>query len=138
METWILVADEHRGRILSWGGNGAPIYEICDFFNHESTAGPSMGPQAVARRNRHSSVQSPSFNPGTPKASLRFAQQLAAALDAARLRHAFGELVLVAPPRFLGVLRPALAPASADCVVRTLQQQLIDAPVGDIRAALLH
>ncbi|MFO1493472.1 MAG: host attachment protein [Lysobacterales bacterium] len=133
MDTWILVADEHRGRILSWSGDDAPMHEVCDFVNHNP--GPTRQPGAhdVSRRRGL-----PRLAPGPSPASLRFARQLAAALDAARVKQAFAQLVLVAPPGFLGVLRPQLPPQSAHCVVRTVRQHLIDAPVSAIRAALVH
>lgn len=133
MDTWILVADEHRGRILSWSGNDAPMHEVCDFVNHSRPESRELTSTDLTRRR--GKTQGPGR---ATQSSVHFARQLAAALDAARVKQAFARLVLVAPPRFLGVLRPQLPPQSADCVVRTVGQHLLDAPVSDIRAALVH
>jgi protein required for attachment to host cells len=138
VDTWVLVADEHRGRILALEADGQQMHEVCGFVNPARALSPPMGPQAQARRARHASQCEPAYDQNPPPASVRFARQLAAALDAARLKRAFAQLVLVAPPRFMGVLRPALPDASASCVVRVLPKHLIDAPVSDIHAALLH
>ena len=53
-----------------------------------------------------------------------FAHQVAKRLRAARNDHAYDELVLVAEPRFLGLLRRALDSATSAAVVASLDKDL--------------
>ena len=57
------------------------------------------------------------------KRSLAWA--IAERLDAARNAHAYDELVLVAEPRFLGLLRRALDRATAALVVASVDKDLV-------------
>lgn len=54
----------------------------------------------------------------------QFAKQLADLLDEGRTQQRYAQLVLVAEPRFLGILRAALASTTAALVVATLAKDL--------------
>ncbi len=53
-----------------------------------------------------------------------FAKQLATSLQHALHEHAYQELVLIAPPRFLGKLRDSLSAGVAGCVVASIDKDL--------------
>lgn len=65
-----------------------------------------------------------------------FARHLAATLSRARSEHAYERLVLVAEPRFLGLLRGALDPQTAATVVGSVPKELSLAPPAEIDARL--
>lgn len=53
-----------------------------------------------------------------------FAKQLAQSLERGLNEHAFREIVLIAPPRFLGKLRESLSDSVAKCVVASIAKDL--------------
>lgn len=55
-----------------------------------------------------------------------FARQLAGELALAHARNEFRDLVLIADPRFLGMLRGALKKPVSDCISRTLDKRAVD------------
>ena len=68
------------------------------------------------------------------------ARRLAERLDTARTRHGVERFVVVAPPRFLGMLRSALGDATRKQVVTEIGKDLVTADrdrlAAEIRAAL--
>jgi protein required for attachment to host cells len=113
--TWILVADAARARLYECDGSGAHLKQINDFHhaesrtkNHELVAdrpgrmwqshvGPHPG------RGSKSSME-PSISAKEAEHE-HFARQLAATLVQGLNDHAYGRLILVANPDFLGLLR---------------------------------
>jgi protein required for attachment to host cells len=53
-----------------------------------------------------------------------FATELARVLEEGRNAHAYDELILIAEPRFLGVVKAALSEATARIVVRVIDKEL--------------
>jgi len=64
--------------------------------------------------------------------SHQFAKQVAEYLDAARTAKKYQELVLVAPPKFLGDLRNHLSPTTAKLVKASLNKELTNSPIEEI------
>jgi protein required for attachment to host cells len=65
-----------------------------------------------------------------------FARELAHELNAARTENRFARLVLVAEPRFLGLLRAELDHVTASLVVGDLSKDLAKADSGEVRRQL--
>ncbi len=60
-------------------------------------------------------------------AAMRFARQIAAALDAAKRKNEFDRIVLVAGPHFIGLLRSALPEAVRATLVAEVRKDLLAA-----------
>lgn len=65
-------------------------------------------------------------------AAKAFAHTLADKLDKARNEHRYGQLVLVAEPRFLGMLREALDKGTAALVSTTVNKDLANLELEDL------
>lgn len=62
----------------------------------------------------------------------RFVREFAGRLNRAALRNRFERLILVAPPKVLGALRPALSPAVSERVAAEIPSDLTKHPVSEI------
>ena len=67
---------------------------------------------------------SPSTEPSDVEA-LRFATEIGKRLDKARKDGLFSQLVLVAAPRFLGMMREALNRPTRDCIAHEVTKNLV-------------
>jgi protein required for attachment to host cells len=118
--TWIIAADESRARVLQVAGPDR-LDEIDDLVNPAGRAQDrELQTDAEPRFNGHGGVgKAASRTTGGPGSdreaqgavehSVRtFAREVGRYLDRARLDHRFDQLVLVAPPKFLGALRKEL------------------------------
>lgn len=70
------------------------------------------------------------------KSAERFARTLTAALERGRNEHRYERLVLVAPPRFLGVLHGTFDRPLRDCVAGEVRRDLTAMPPASIRSRL--
>ena len=137
MTNWILIAD----------AAGAVIYEpeleherlrAVRHFDHPS--GRARVQEMVSDRVGHARQPGPRglapamAAPTDPHAleAERFARELAVELAAAYHRREFDRLALVAPPRFLGVLRAALDAQVASAVVASAANDLTPIPPHDL------
>jgi protein required for attachment to host cells len=80
-----------------------------------------QGPRSTARHGAASD-----FDPHTV-AYERFAKLVAQLLDVKRRGSSASELVIIAPPRFLGLLRPQLSKPTQKIVVRELAREMVRA-----------
>jgi protein required for attachment to host cells len=67
---------------------------------------------------------------------LNFARELARRLEDGRTGNRFDQLVLVAPPAFLGLLRDQLSPPLAKCVTQSVAKDLTQAKLEEIQQQL--
>ena len=97
--TWIVVADGGKARVFEERERHGELKELPTW--HEEHGG-----EDVSHAHRHTTHTSAN----TPKqaAEAEFLQGLAKAIDAAARKKAFDKLVLMAPPKAMGVLRDAL------------------------------
>lgn len=136
---WYFIGDGARARIFEAaapGGKLALVEEVSDetarlrdreLGRDRPVRGRTIGtgaPYAIDRASKHDQAED------------AFIRACAAKLDAAAARDAFGKLILVAAPRALGVLRKALAPATAGLVAGTIDRDLTKTPDGDLRALM--
>ena len=78
---------------------------------------------------RHST--SPKQEP-TEHIAQQFALDLAEMLNKGRLTHAYDKLVLIAEPKFLGLLRDALDKNTESLVTQTVNKELLDVKEEDL------
>jgi protein required for attachment to host cells len=118
--TWIVTGDSSRARILQVTGRER-LEEIKDFINPKGRMNDrELRTDAHYRFNGHGGVgkagSAPTGGPGndreeTSQADLEaesFSRQIGRYLEKARNDHRFERLYLIAPPKFLGMLRKAL------------------------------
>ncbi|MGI9323631.1 MAG: host attachment protein [Pseudomonadales bacterium] len=116
------MADSVRARFFEWAEPEAPLKEIADLLKPEGRLKEqalSSGRAGVTSSSHgHNSVRAlQAAHTGHEKSEAEFAEQIDAALvrglDAGR----YDQLVLFAPPHFLGALRSHLSTRVAETVV---------------------
>ena len=128
---WILVAHESGARVFENHGPGKGI-QLVEELDHPQ--GRERDGDLDADRPGRSFRK----NSGDPRRAAMsrnegphdrvvgaFARDLAHRLQQGRVEHRFDRLVLVAPPRFLGLLRSSLDAPTQDLVVGSLNKDLI-------------
>jgi len=68
--------------------------------------------------------------------AVRFARRIARRLDEARRKGEFEELIVVAGPPFLGLLRAQFSKPTRACVAHEVHKDLVHSPVADLRRHL--
>ena len=116
---WVLVADEFQARIFSREKRTSDLVEQASFENPVARmkTGDVMADRGGRSfdskgQGRHS-MGSDKANPKTASYPA-FAKELAQAIGNDQRAHKFARLAVVAAPRFLGELRPALASAGIE------------------------
>lgn len=148
MDTWILVADRARARLFTCPGDAlsrldgptppAELMEIGDFADPEARMPAreleSDRPPTTHDRFGHGRHAIEPHTPAADKATHHFAAALCEVLEHGQVDGRFDQLVLVAPPRFLGALNAAMNPNLRRSVVGELPKDL----VGSDAATLLQ
>jgi protein required for attachment to host cells len=123
--TWIVAADSSRARVLQVADRER-LVEIESFLNPDGrmderelttdahprfrgTAGPGSDRQETSAQEHATDL---------------FAKRVGDYLDKARTEHRYDQLVIVAPPKFLGVLRAELGKEVEKLVVNELPKEL--------------
>lgn len=142
MTTWILVADMSQAKLFAAELPEQP-WALVDRFENASAhltskelspTPPGKMKQSGAAKSRHTALEPRS----TPKeAELeRYAQHLVTVLDDGTAHGAYERLVLVAPPRLLGILSKTLGKQSSARVQTTVAKDLVALDNQEIRARL--
>jgi protein required for attachment to host cells len=144
MTAWILIADSSRANLFttelpeqSWAllekfehpEGGEPSREI------EVSSPPGRMLQNKSLGGRRSAME-PRTTPKEAEAQ-RFAARLADYLETAIANRRFDDLVLVAPPHFLGVLHGALGAQAGKRLRATIDKDLSMLEASDVRQRLL-
>lgn len=137
---WIVVADSAKARIYGADSAAGPLTELSTRVHPESrlkdTQIASDRPGRTfdrAGEGRHAKEQE--FGPKDYEA-VRFADELAAALETARARGEYELLGLVAAPRFLGLLRDKLSAPARKAVRFELDKDLVGVEARELRERL--
>lgn len=125
---WIVAADESRARVLQVARPDERMREVDTFLNpegrrHEREMQSDAEPRFSGRAG--GGPASDRETQGAAERSARvFARELGRYLDKARMQQRYDQLVLVAPPKFLGALRQALDKEVEKLVVEELPKEL--------------
>lgn len=136
--TWILAADRAKARLFSFDGDPDSITELEDFVNpngHGRQPAQDRPPRTHDRQGASRHVIEPRTSP-RDKADESFARELDSVLERGRVDHRYQDLVLIAPPRFLGALNAALSSHVRARVVAELPKGVAGADAQDILAHL--
>jgi protein required for attachment to host cells len=118
LRTWILVADGAYARVFLSDGPDQPLKLVHDLEHPESRA---KGQDLFTDKPR----LEPYTLPKDHEAGI-FARQIAGMLDLACSRHEYDQLIIVAPPPFLGPLRGNLTKQVQARVVDEVAKDLVN------------
>jgi protein required for attachment to host cells len=139
-KTWVLVAHQAGARILEHGAAGDTLTLLEDIPHptarlksgqiDSDRAGASFESARYAKRpmEREESAHA--------RDAANFARELVGRLEHGRVEHRYEQLVLVAEPHFLGLLRGALDVPTASRVRGTLPKNLAHVPTHELHAHL--
>ena len=129
--TWILTANRSGATLFEVAGRATALRRLREFPHPEGhlrnrdidadKPGRAFDSLGMGRHGM-STARTP-----TEQLASEFARQLADVLNDGRNAHAYDKLVLIAEPRFLGLLRAALDTNTAAAVVQTVSKDLPDA-----------
>lgn len=138
--TWIMVADAARARLFELTRKGADPVEIASYAYPE---GRSPGREHDhGRLPRVQESNSPSRHAIEPRTSLRdkyaqrFAETLSAVVRQGRQEGRYDKLILMGPPRFIGVLHERLDKQTAARVVGEVHNDLLTVTPVQLRTHL--
>lgn len=130
---WVLVCDAARGRLFDVSGDergDEPAWRLIETFTHEESrskaaelVGDQSGTSSPLGASVHHNALAPASSPKEVEEG-HFAHTLATMLDRALRSQRFHRWVLVAPPRFLGMLREELTPELAKHLLGTVDKDL--------------
>ena len=137
--TWILIADSSRARIFTADTPSSPLQEREDFSHAESRLHDREITADLPGRIKESGMGGHAFEQKTdPKKqeAINFARSLAHRLEAARNANELEQLLIVAEPSFLGLLRDELPEQVKKLVCFELDKDITVHSVADIREHL--
>ena len=132
METRVIVADNARARIFASHDVLNHMVECADFIHGEAHL---ANRELVADNAGESRYPQNSLNPATSakeQETTSFAKLLAKHLKHMHDEEHFKQLILIAPPKFLGMLRKELANPLDQLVERTIQKDLTTSSIEEI------
>jgi protein required for attachment to host cells len=125
--TWVLVCDASRARLFAVEGKGRPWKLLRELEHPASRAhGLEITTDKAGRASVGPGIGS-ARAPATPPKEVEaehFAQTLADMVEKGCAEDAFGRLVLVAPPHFLGLVRKSLSSQATKRIAGTLDKDL--------------
>jgi len=138
--TWVVVADSTRARIFNAESSSANLAETEGLLHPESRLHDRDLTSDLPGRSFDSkgSGRHAMESPTDPKHELaiEFARAIARHLEASRVKKDFEQLVIVAAPSFLGLLREQLSATCRKLVAFELNKNLVQQSPDEIRAHL--
>lgn len=143
---WILVADSSRARIFTADTPSSPLEELEDIAHTEGRLHDREITSDLSGRMRYSggtgsrdNVEGHNYSPSSdPKKHeiSNFAHFIAQHLEEARSENKFEQLVVIAEPKFLGMLRNNFSEQVKKMVCLELDKSITTHSAADIRAHL--
>ncbi len=138
---WVVVCDGKKALVLNNVGDAKfpnlktiEVFEQKDLATHEQGSGPPGRAFSSAGSGRSSVTQTDWHD----QSEHIFLTQLAKHLDASISAGKVKSLIVVAPPRALGMLRPAYSHALKGAVRAEVDKDLVKMPVSEIEKHLTH
>lgn len=138
--TWVLITDAARARLFEISAQDG-MAEVACFNNTERRSiTPERDftdrlPRTLDSRSAHRHAIQP-HTTAREKAERQFARTVTDELENGAERKQYEHLILVAPPRFLGVLRDQLPEALSRRVVGEIQHDLVSASTQELNERL--
>lgn len=138
--TWVLITDAARARLFEISTQDG-MAEVACFssparrtMTHDRDFNDRL-PRTQDSNQAHRHAIQPHTTP-REKAEQQFARAVADELESGAERRQYEHLILVAPPRFLGVLREQLPEALSRRVVGEIQHDLVSATTQELNERL--
>ena len=139
-KTWVVVADSSRARIFSADTPSSELMEVETLAHpegrlHEKEITSDLpGRQNNANSNGRHAIDAETST--KKQEAIDFAKILSKRLESGRTKKNFKQLIIVAAPSFLGVLRDQLNNNTSRLCTMELDKNLTQHKVGDIRKHL--
>ena len=133
--TWVAVCDGRKALLLeNKGSREYPKLEMREAFEQKNPPTHLQGSSPPGRTANSSSssrsaVEAPDFHDQAERA---FLHEFANCLDRHTHEHEIESLILVAPARALGMIRPALSAATKHVIVAELDKDYVKSPIYEI------
>lgn len=138
--TWIVIANNSRARFFTAETQSSPLTEIGDITHQEGRLhDKEMTSDLPGKIKGEGGIGGHAFEqPTDPKKheAEHFAHQVASYLEAAHNVHKFEQLLLVAEPSFLGLLRNQLSDQLKKLICFELDRNITNETPAEIRAHL--
>lgn len=138
---WVVVCDGRKAMILeNTGDEKFPNLRMHKTFDHPDSATHELGRDKPGRMfeshgQRRSSVEQADLHDAAERAFLKsLVEFLQVSLETSPER----AMIVVAPPRALGMMRPVYSPALRQSILREIDKDLIKQPIYEIEQALLQ
>ena len=136
-KTWVVAAESSRARIFAAESRVGPMSEVEDFVHSEGRVREQDLVSDKSGRGFDGTIEGrhgmeKSFDAKHQEAIV-FARLIAERIEAARTRGEFSQLVLVAAPEFLGILRQQLSNHASRMVSKTVDKNLVVRQASEIR-----
>jgi protein required for attachment to host cells len=136
-KTWVVAAESSRARIFVSENRVSPLSEVEDFAHTEGRAKeqdmvsdkPGRGFDGMVE-GRHGLEKQ---TDAKYHEAVSFAKRLAERIESGRARGEFEQLVLIAAPEFLGILRQQLGSHATRMVSKTIDKNLVQKSESEIR-----
>jgi protein required for attachment to host cells len=138
---WIVVCDGAKALVLENAGNRiAPRFKTREVYQHDDAKTHELGTDKPGRSfssvgNGHSAMEQTDWHDLEEQ---RFLARLAARLDKAVLCGETPSLIVVAPPRAIGVLRKAFSSHVRQAIRAEVEKDYVKLPVDDIARYLVQ
>lgn len=140
---WLVVADAGQARFFSTeGGNKGKLSELTgesfkndDLHRHARDAGVDRPGRSIESVGGARHAEDPGVDLHQEEKD-RFARRIAAHLEDRARQNRFDAVILIAPPRTLGALRPALGPETGKRLIREIDKDLTKLPLAALTAKL--
>ena len=137
---WILVANQAEAQIYSSGQLPGNLLLVDVLANKEGTTHPrELISDAPGRAFNSTGSGRHAMEPNTgvkEEQRRRFVKEMADRLQAAHLKGDFAQLVLMAAPAVLGVIRKSLTVGLKNTVIKEIPKDVIGQDVGKIQSQL--
>ncbi len=142
-QTLLVLADGQKAMFLrNQGHNGQIRLEKLQTFTLENLASHELGwdrpGRAYSRYTNDSSRSAYEAPDPHEQGETRFLQDLARAIDGALASDGYQHVVLMAPPRALGILRQALSPATQQRVQEAVAKDYLKTPMVELEQMLMR
>lgn len=138
-EAWVVVCDGAKALLLQNAGDRMDLkLKVHETLTQPNAADRELGTDKPGRahqanRTSGSAVEETSWH---EQAETEFLKRVAAKIDDLVRAHAAKRIILVAPPRALGTLRPALGAEAAAVIAAEVPKDLVNVPVDEIERHL--
>ncbi len=139
--TWVAVCDGRKALLLeNKGSREFPQLVLREAFEQKNQPTHLQGSSPPGRTvnstgNSRSAVEAPDIHDQAERAFLR---DFANSLDRYTQEYDVKSLILVAPARALGMIRPALSAATKHVIVAELDKDYVKVPVYEIEKLVQH